>query len=93
MEKTHMHGAKESQNFIVKLFQCSQSGRQEPHKAKLLQDAPFNKQKHCHTAHVAHKPAFMAQCSHKERLHCYHEEVHSSSLPCSICHPAEKKRT
>ena len=38
---------------------CSQPSQKEPHKAKLFQDAPFSKQKHCHTAHVAHKPAFM----------------------------------
>jgi hypothetical protein len=51
MEKTQMHGA---WNDIV---QCSQWGQKEPHKAKLLQDAPFSKQKHCHTAHVAQKQA------------------------------------
>ena len=39
---------------------------------------------------LSKRPASMAQCSHKERLHRYHEEVHSSSLPFSICHPAEK---
>ena len=51
MEKTQMHGA---WNDTV---QCSQWGQKEPHKAKLLQDAPFSKQKHCHTAHVAQKQA------------------------------------
>ena len=35
----------------------------------------------------------MAQCSHKECLHRFHEEIHSSSLPSSIDHPAEKKLT
>ena len=131
-----MHGRKECQNLIVKLsYAHSQVAKSL--KAQLLQDAPFSKQKPCHTAHVTHKPAStewgihssptwmigwpphfnkafgtseqqyshgwwqitnclskkpasMAQCSHKERLHHYHEEVHSSSLPCSICHPAEK---
>ena len=51
MEKTQMHGA---WNDTV---QCSQWGQKEPHKAKLLQDAPFSKQKHCHTAHIAQKQA------------------------------------
>ena len=32
---------------------------QEPHKAKLFQEASFKKQKHCYTAHVAHKPVSM----------------------------------
>ena len=32
----------------------------------------------------------MAQGSHKECLHHYHEEIRSSSLPCSSCRPAEK---
>ena len=32
----------------------------------------------------------MAQCSHKECLHRFHEEIHSSSLPSSIDHPAER---
>ena len=39
---------------------------------------------------LSKKPASMAQCSHKERLHRYHEEVHSSSLPCSTCRPSQK---
>ena len=56
MEKTHMHGRKECQNLIVKLS-SAQSQVAKSLKAKLLQDAPFNKHKHCHTAHVARKPA------------------------------------
>ena len=57
-EDAHARSKRKSQ-FDNETAQCSQSGRQEPYKAKLLQDTPFNKQKHCHTAHVAYKPAFM----------------------------------
>jgi hypothetical protein len=42
---------------------------------------------------LSKKPASMAQCSHKECLHHYHKEIHSSSLPSSTDHPAEKKLT
>ena len=57
MEKTHMHGAKECQNLIVKLSNAHSQVAKSLTKQKLLQDAPFNKQKHCHTPHVARKPA------------------------------------
>ena len=36
------------------------------------------------------EPASMAQCSHKECLHHYHEAIRSSSLPCSTCRPSQK---
>ena len=51
-----MHGRKECQNLIVKLS-SAHSQVAKSLKAQLLQDAPFSKQKHCHTAHVAHKQA------------------------------------
>ena len=43
MEKTRMHGAKESHNMINETAQRSQSGQKEPQGAKLFQEAPFRK--------------------------------------------------
>ena len=32
----------------------------------------------------------VARCSHKDGLHQRHEEMHSSSLPCSSCRPSQQ---
>jgi hypothetical protein len=51
-----MHGAKESQNLIVKQ---SNAHSQVASQSKTVSIRTIEKEKHCHTAHVAHKPASM----------------------------------
>jgi len=58
MEKTQMHGAKGSRNLIMKLPNAhSRVVIKSLTKQKLFQEV--EKEKHCHTAPVAHKPASM----------------------------------
>jgi hypothetical protein len=53
-----MQGAKESRSVLMKLSNAhSRVGRRRASQSKTVSSRTIEKEKHCHTAHVAHKQA------------------------------------